>query len=70
MPAHARNRRDAGIDPLAGTRGARATNRLETRHRMESFTQPTAVVVWVLLTACLLVPVGIAVTVFPELIKL
>ena len=37
---------------------------------MESFTQPTAVVVWVLLTACLLVPVGIAVTVFPELIKL
>lgn len=37
---------------------------------MESFTQPAAVAVWVLLTACLLVPVGIAVTVFPELIKL
>jgi len=37
---------------------------------MESLSQPVAVAVWVLLTACLLVPVGIAVTVFPELIKL
>lgn len=55
---------------LAVARLVRDEKPLHQIASMEPFTQPVAVAVWVLLTVCLLVPVGIAVTVFPELIKL